>query len=316
MTILDAAAHLARLHPTRGQPRGGWPCCEYVARVVTRAYGVDLVARYHPGGAWWRSANVWDPAAPWSSTAAYLEQAVAIGEHPIPGHWHVVQGWRRLTSDGKVPAQSGINGHTWLWYAVDADHGIALESSVAGGVRLAGELVIAPDRLGPLDEVEAMPWADRIAPYSAGVSVAVLRPVALSAGDEEESMPEREARPVARPSAIREAIEGAIGDAHQQITIALSDGSITQDEALSELARIVALVLDALIPTGPLDPYDDEAIRAGTQRAISGISAVVTDALTRDPERMRARADELEARNPDRAARIRARADRVEARRG
>ena len=315
MTILDAAAQVVGLYPRRAEPRAGWPCCEWVARVVARAYGVEDVPSFAPGGPWWRAANVWDATLPWSSVDAYTPSGAAVGhraERPVRGHWHVVQGWRRLTADGHVPTVAGINGHTWLWYAVDETSGIALESSVAGGVRLAGELVTTPDRLSPLEYVEAMAWADRIAPYAAGVRMAVLRPVALSAGDD---ATEREGGPIARPVAVREAIEGAIADAHQQVAIALDDGHISREEALAELARMIAVVLDALLPTGPVDPYDDPVIRAGVERVVVRIADVVADAVQRDPDAMRARADEIEARNPERAARIRARADRVEGRR-
>ena len=84
------------------------PCCTYVQRVCTAAYGPEVTSRA-PGSQW----NLWDPDGdPWGPVAA----AVACGMTPTVasdplgrGAWHVVQGWRT------VPSATG-SGHTFLLY--------------------------------------------------------------------------------------------------------------------------------------------------------------------------------------------------------
>lgn len=142
-------------------------CCVYIEAVLRRAYGaaVDAVPR-----ARWRIIRD-DPAAPgvgpWEPVlaAATAEIATAVWlpgaelePHPMTGRWHVVQSWRG------TPLAPGVRGHTWLWYALTATHGILVDSSEETGPRCP-----AP---GPQS------WADRVRPYVGGVAIAVLRPIA------------------------------------------------------------------------------------------------------------------------------------------
>jgi hypothetical protein len=165
--ILTAAASLGS-HP--------YPCCEHVARVVRRAYGLDADLRYADGSAWWQLANVWDLRQPWSAAWAYMDVAVGImeagGERDVyiePGTWAVCQGWRRLSGPGGTVGP-GDTGHTWLWYATSPTHGVVLDSSTTRGPRLGG--VAFTGQALPAGR----PWAERVAAYPAGLAVAVLRP--------------------------------------------------------------------------------------------------------------------------------------------
>lgn len=162
--VLTAAHALSIAHPGRL-----WPCCEYVARIVTHAYGLHEA----PGGPWWRSVNVWDLQRPWGGLEA-LQRAPGgiLVDEPTPGRWHVAQGWRRLTPAGHVPPDDGrLNGHTWLWWALTPTHGLALESSPDDGPRYDGEPFPGPVRelCGPGEA-----WSARIAPYTAGVRLVRL----------------------------------------------------------------------------------------------------------------------------------------------
>lgn len=91
---------------------------------------------------------------------------------------------------------------------------------------------------------------------------------------------------------------------------AVADGQITAEEAQA----LVADAIDDLVPTGPLDAVDDSAILAAVKVVWD---AVKTIDLTRDPVKLRARADVAESKGKaDRAARLRAAADRIAAREG
>jgi len=91
-------------------------------------------------------------------------EALEVGRRvvaPMPGFWHLVQSWRRLT-DGRIPPADGrVNGHAWLWYAVDEEAGWILEATS-----------------GTSDWLRPSRWADRCATYPAGVRLAELQPAA------------------------------------------------------------------------------------------------------------------------------------------
>lgn len=92
----------------------------------------------------------------------------------------------------------------------------------------------------------------------------------------------------------------------------LRDGRFTPEELEEALVEVLTATVDAVIPTGPIDPVDDDLIRAG----VAGVYRAIADALERDPTRMRARATKVLARgNEARAKRIEARAAALEARR-
>jgi hypothetical protein len=158
--ILSAASSLpARLYP----------CCEFVARIVRAAYALPHV----DGSAWWALANVWDGALPWSSAECMWPQPADVLGHnaaPLGCHWHVVQGWRRLSGPGGTVGP-GDTGHTWLWLATSPTHGVVLDSTTSRGPRLGG-VAFTGQALPP-----GRPWAERVAAYPAGIAVAVLRPL-------------------------------------------------------------------------------------------------------------------------------------------
>jgi hypothetical protein len=92
----------------------------------------------------------------------------------------------------------------------------------------------------------------------------------------------------------------------------LRDGKVT-DEELEDLVReLLSTSIDAAIPTGPFDAVDDDLIRGGVEH----VYEFVADALERNPDRMRARAQRVRSRgNEARAKRIEDRAAQVAARR-
>lgn len=355
--ILTATAALLAEHPERALPGDGWPCVEFDDRIVEAATGEDVAnarARLYAG-----------ETDPWASVAAYYEAGVAEswgqGTPPgwllIPGRWHVCQAAKRLNADGTIPTDGRSWGHHWLWYAISETHGIALESSVERGVRLGGvpldedtARVCAID--WPASPTPFAAWADRIAPYAAGVAVAVLRPVV----DAERDALAREAL---RSVTVDGFVSGETPMGWVQRHLALDDSAhhipphdvalrmprgpverragrirlrytpppadITEEEPVPDQALQLVLTILTAIRDGSVDPDEweeiaDEALDligpdATPVGALRAVVALLEEAARKDPARMRERAAKVEERNPERAARIRARADRVEARR-
>lgn len=161
--------------------RVGYPCCEFTARTLILAYDLPHTL----GDAWGRDMNIRDPARPWSPMdAALAAPGGEVVDAPVPGRWHLVQGWRRLTIDGRVPPlepQPRRNGHAWFWWALTPERGWALESDVTLGIRWMGiHLGTRPrdgedDLCGPGDS-----WAERIEPFAAGVQLVALPPPPVS----------------------------------------------------------------------------------------------------------------------------------------
>jgi hypothetical protein len=99
-------------------------------------------------------------------------------------------------------------------------------------------------------------------------------------------------------------------DGLTELLEAVRDGQVTPDEARALVVETLAEAIDAAVPTGPLDAYDDGVILSTVGRAYDFVASF----LRRDPAKLRARADEAEAAGKvDRAARLRAAADRIEA---
>lgn len=118
------------------------------------------------------------------------------------------------------------------------------------------------------------------------------------------------------PAHPADTLRNELLDAGEQATStlfgALRDGRISDDELELIVNELLAKAVDAVLPTGPIDPIDDPLIRAG----VAGLYEVAVEALERDPSKMRERADRVRQRgNPDRAKRIEDRAARLEARR-
>ncbi len=86
----------------------------------TRAVYACLVDVYGPDVREFRAdLHIADHARPWSNVEALVAAGLGVEcveGHPHAGRWHVVQGWRRLRADGRVPALDGrVNGHTFLY---------------------------------------------------------------------------------------------------------------------------------------------------------------------------------------------------------
>lgn len=155
--ITDALADLRAAHPGYR-----WPCCTLVARLVDRAYGL----RVTPGGAWWAAVNIWDRRKPWSGVDAILgspggEEVPAL----IPGRWHYWQMWRRLDMLGHVPEpkKGEVNGHAGLAWGLTPNTALVLDSTEERGIRWPTG-----------DDCTGEAWADRCAPYAAGVRLVAL----------------------------------------------------------------------------------------------------------------------------------------------
>ena len=100
-------------------------------------------------------------------------------------------------------------------------------------------------------------------------------------------------------------------DGLEDLLAAVRDGRISAEEARGLIVDTLSEAIDAAVPTGPLDDYDDGLIHQGVGKAYD----LVASLLRRDPAKIRARADAAEAEDrTERAQRLREAADRVEAR--
>lgn len=99
-------------------------------------------------------------------------------------------------------------------------------------------------------------------------------------------------------------------DGLEDLLAAVRDGKISAEEARVLIVDTLAEAIDAAVPTGPLDSYDDGLIYQGVGKAYD----LVASLLRRDPAKLRARAEEAEARGKaERAQRLRDAAARIEA---
>ena len=105
------------------------PCTTWACRVLGVA----------PGTPAWQAVQIVDPARPWSAAqhhGGWWPGCMRPGpEAPTPGGVYLCQGWRRLTADGRVVAES--SGHTWLWVTHPQLYwqGVVLHSSEKRGPR-------------------------------------------------------------------------------------------------------------------------------------------------------------------------------------
>lgn len=100
-------------------------------------------------------------------------------------------------------------------------------------------------------------------------------------------------------------------DGLEDLLAAVRDGKISAEEARALIVDTVSEAIDAAVPTGPLDTYDDGLIHQGVAKAYDLLGSL----LRRDPAKLRARAAEADAKGKgERAQRLRDAADRIEAR--
>lgn len=170
-------------YPGRGLPlskvwRDGDPratnCCAFVAAVLAYA---------RPLASWdddtYSGLMIMDPDRPFSPCEAV---AAAGAADLVPLHvatrWHVCQGWRSLHhrppgDDGvaRPYVSTGDRGHTFLWRADGSgppySAGVALPGD---GWCLEAGGPTAPDGVA----LYRATWADRVAPYRAGVGLSAL----------------------------------------------------------------------------------------------------------------------------------------------
>lgn len=92
---------------------------------------------------------------------------------------------------------------------------------------------------------------------------------------------------------------------------ALGDGQISAEEGEQILVDLVAEAVDAALPTGPLDPLDDQVIH---QLTAAGVGVVVQLLPRPSAQELRERAKRATRKGRDRrAARLARRAARLEA---
>ena len=84
--------------------------------------------------------------------------AAGLGDEvvePLPGRWHLCQGWRRGLGSADP------SGHAWLWYETPTPTG------------LDGLILQATTSAPPW--CKRLTWTDQAAPFKAGVRLAALR---------------------------------------------------------------------------------------------------------------------------------------------
>lgn len=153
--VLAAAAQVlgGRVYGHRGDSTTD--CSRAVESILSRVYGRSVESEH-------AALMVFDPSQPFSPIDAV--ERLKIGKrgagHVPPGRWAVVQGWRKLDSNGHVPNPSpSPNGHAFLWY------------EPAAPIKSAGIRVEANLRR---PWVYPQTWGEAIGPYRAGVEFAVL----------------------------------------------------------------------------------------------------------------------------------------------
>lgn len=185
MRVTDAARALISAHPDKARPGSGWPCCEWVGRVLVAMGGL-------PHAGWWRDMCIWEPDDPWSpmrATRQMVEHATgfvvdapgalirpqsstwgkphedAVLRSMTWGRWHVAQRWARLPT-----IRDPGSGHQAL-IRYDGDGvGVVLESSIRDGIRVNGDAWHG-GRTPQLIDADLRPW---IARGGAGVAVVPL----------------------------------------------------------------------------------------------------------------------------------------------
>lgn len=161
MSVLDAFL-LTAVHLKVSDPNDQL-CCVFVRATMSRLFGEVEVAKA-PLSLW----NLWPSEKdPWGPVTAALRSGCAkappVPGQPVPGAWHIVQGWQG------TPFGAGVAGHTFLWYQGPEGTGIRLDSADKR----------SPDG-GFVDTIEDGPsattttWAAIRARYSGGVALGVL----------------------------------------------------------------------------------------------------------------------------------------------
>ena len=129
-------------------------CSRAVEAILAGIYGSRVTAEH-------KALMIFDPSQPFSPVEAC--ERLGIGrevETPIPGCWHVVQGWRVLDSRGWVPDPSpSPNGHAFLFYQLPAP--------MAGSSILINANVTRP-------WLRRVTWGEACGPYRAGVRLCAL----------------------------------------------------------------------------------------------------------------------------------------------
>lgn len=113
-------------------------CCVWARDVLSVAYGLEHLEHPELDALWciWRAADGTVPLSrTWGPVRAAAEVGISEATVTLPrrGRWHLCQGWSGL-DQGRVV--EGSAGHTWLWFAVDREVGVAADSTRETGPRL------------------------------------------------------------------------------------------------------------------------------------------------------------------------------------
>lgn len=152
--MTDITDRITRAHEAHtvgrlyGQGDGRTDCVTTVLAVLTEVYGPRVEAE-RP------ALMIWDAGSPWSNIDACVRMGIGVEcveGRPLPGRWHVVQGWERLPGEGVTG-----KGHSWLWYEPSRPGpGLCLEANVAR------------------PWAYSRTWGERIGRYVAGVRAVAL----------------------------------------------------------------------------------------------------------------------------------------------
>lgn len=157
MILSEAVCVLGgRIYGSVGKDRTD--CVRLTADVLSEVYG-EPVRRERP------ALLIHAGQGPWSPVEGIVRAGAGVEvSAPLPGRWHLCQGWRRLTDDGGVPKSDGrYNGHGWLWYEPETPTG-ALP-------------LIVQATTAPAPWCHRTTWDKQVNKFPAGVRLAVLNEV-------------------------------------------------------------------------------------------------------------------------------------------
>lgn len=184
MDLWNAARAVVGARLSQVAPKAGLPCCALTGFVLLEMAGLPQLY----GGPWWKQANVWDPAKPYSAVWSAFDLVGSPGSSPgtYPrltaegrqmisdilsddvGAWYIVQGWRRLLPNGHADPQDLGSGHTFLMHIIGDGRCQVLESSRDRGVRFNRLLWYGG---GQPEDFGSELIADRLSAYRAGVGL-------------------------------------------------------------------------------------------------------------------------------------------------
>lgn len=300
------------------EPGRKYPCCTLTGHVLLLMAGLPELV----GSAWWKAANVWDPARPYSAVTSAFDlvggPGSSPGEYPLltddgrrliadilsddAGSWYIVQGWRRLLPNGHADPGDLGSGHTFLMHIIGNSRCQVLESSVERGVRFNGQPWYGAGK--PEDHGDES-IVERFARYPAGIGLVRV----------EQGMPITAVEPALVSSVMSSTTHTESEDEMFGISLNLIEGLLEllqsmQDGELSREEFVAAG--DKLIETGLLEGAEEAAwgeIYDLAAPMVAKIKLPKIDLSRRTVEELLADAAEAEdAGKPKKAQRLRDRA--------